>query len=275
MSHAGVGLLSELADRSGLTLGLSHAMAGCGIRWHTHDPGVVLSHLAVAVADGADCLSDMAVMREQTELFGPVASRPTAWRAVAAVASVEQRGIVSAVAQARAKVWAAAGLDLDEVTLDFDATLIDLYSEKQDAAQTYKRGFGFHPFGVWCDQYERGARGHAAAGERGSEQSRTIISSFSTGPSTTCPRLPPAHDQRHPRRRGGPDAGAVRFGGLLARLHPGDRGSERRLLDRTSDRRAHPRRFRLDVARPRSSVKSANRSGLRRHPTGTSETQGY
>ena len=187
VSHAGVGLLSELADRSGLTLGLSHAMAGCGIRWHTHDPGVVLSHLAVAVADGADCLSDMAVMREQTELFGPVASRPTAWRAVAAVASVEQRGIVSAVAQARAKVWAAAGLDLDEVTLDFDATLIDLYSEKQDAAQTYKRGFGFHPFGVWCDQYERGARGHAAAGERGSEQSRTIISSFSTGPSTTCP----------------------------------------------------------------------------------------
>ena len=82
VSHAGVGLLSELADRSGLTLGLSHAMAGCGIRWHTHDPGVVLSHLAVDVADGADCLSDMAVLREQTELLGAVASRPTAWRVV-------------------------------------------------------------------------------------------------------------------------------------------------------------------------------------------------
>ena len=152
VSHAGVGLLSELADRSGLTLGLSNAMAGCGIRWHTHDPGVVLSHLAVAVADGADCLSDMAVLREQTELFGPVASRPTAWRAVQAVASVEQRAIAAAIGQARAKVWAAAGLDLDEVTLDFDATLIDSYSEKQDAAPTYKRGFGFHPFAVWCDQ---------------------------------------------------------------------------------------------------------------------------
>ena len=74
--------MSELADRSGLTLGLSHAMAGCGIRWHTHDPGVVLSHLAVDVADGADCLSDMAVLREQTELLGAVASRPTAWRVV-------------------------------------------------------------------------------------------------------------------------------------------------------------------------------------------------
>lgn len=77
-----------ISDRSGLTAGLSQAMAGCGIRWHTHDPGVVLTHLAVAIADGADCLSDMAVLREQTELFGPVASRPTAWRAVAAVASI-------------------------------------------------------------------------------------------------------------------------------------------------------------------------------------------
>jgi hypothetical protein len=152
VSHAGAGLLSELADRSGLTLGLSHAMAGCGIRWHTHDPGVVLSHLAVAIADGADCLSDMQVLREQTELFGPVASRPTAWRAVSAVASVELRAIPVAVAAARDRVWAAAGLDLPVVTLDFDATLVDVYSDKQDAAPTYKRGFGFHPFGVWCDE---------------------------------------------------------------------------------------------------------------------------
>ena len=152
VSHAGVALLSELADQSGLTGGLSHAMAGCGIRWRRHDPGVVLAHLAVAVADGADCLSDMAVLREQAALFGRVASRPTAWRAVQAVACVEQRAIVEAIAEARARVWTAAGLDLGEVTLDFDATLIDSYSEKQDAAPTYKRGFGFHPFAVWCDQ---------------------------------------------------------------------------------------------------------------------------
>ncbi len=30
--------------------------------------------------------------------------------------------------------------------------MITAYSEKQDAAPTYKRGFGFHPFGVWCDE---------------------------------------------------------------------------------------------------------------------------
>src|SRR5664280_1298738 len=83
VSHAGTALLSELADRSGLTEATSGAMAGCGIRWHTHDPGVVLTHLAVAIADGADCLSDLAALREQSELFGPVASIATAWRAVA------------------------------------------------------------------------------------------------------------------------------------------------------------------------------------------------
>ena len=89
VSHAGVGLLSELADRAGLTHGLSVAMAGCGIRWHTHDPGVVLSHLAVEIADGADCLSDMAMLRAQDKLFGPVASRPTAWRVLDKIMSVE------------------------------------------------------------------------------------------------------------------------------------------------------------------------------------------
>ena len=44
VSHAGTALLSELADRSGLTEAMSVAMAGCGINWHTHDPGVVLTH---------------------------------------------------------------------------------------------------------------------------------------------------------------------------------------------------------------------------------------
>jgi hypothetical protein len=152
VSHAGVALLSELSDRTGLTVGLSKAMAGCGIRWYRHDPGVVVAHLGVAIADGADCLSDMAILSEQQELFGPVASRSTAWRAMDAIVSVEQRMITTAISEAREKVWAAAGLAPDRVTLDFDATLVESHSEKQDAAATYKRGFGFHPFGVWCDE---------------------------------------------------------------------------------------------------------------------------
>lgn len=152
VSHAGTALLSELADRSGLTEALSVAMGDCGISWHTHDPGVVLSHLAVSIADGADCLSDLAVLRNQQELFGPVASQATAWRAVEAVTSLELAGIAAAAARARATVWAAASTTLDSLTFDFDATLVTSHSEKQDAAPTYKRGYGFHPFGVWLDE---------------------------------------------------------------------------------------------------------------------------
>ena len=150
VSHAGTALLCELADRSGLTREMSQAMGDCGISWHTHDPGVVLTHLAVAIADGADCLSDLAAMKEQEELFGPVASVPTAWRALQATSSLELREIPKAVAAARAKVWAASPPG-GSLTLDFDATLVTAFSDKQDAAPTYKGGFGFHPLGVWCD----------------------------------------------------------------------------------------------------------------------------
>jgi hypothetical protein len=149
VSHAGTALLSELADRSGLTGAMSVAMSGCGINWHTHDPGVVLTHLAVAMADGADCLADLASLREQSELFGPVASIATAWRVVEATTASELRAIPEAITAGRAKVWAASPPG-DSLVLDFDATLVNSYSEKQDATPTYKKGFGFFPLGVWC-----------------------------------------------------------------------------------------------------------------------------
>lgn len=150
VSHAGTALLCELADRSGLTGAMSGAMGECGISWRTHDPGVVLTHLAVAIADGADCLADFAALGEHGELFGPVASVPTAWRALHKTTSVELRAIPAAVARAREKIWAAAPPG-DSLVIDFDATLVTAHSDKQDAAATYKRGYGFHPLGVWCD----------------------------------------------------------------------------------------------------------------------------
>jgi hypothetical protein len=38
-----------------------------------HDPGRILIDLAVAVADGTTTISDIAVLGDQVELFGPVA----------------------------------------------------------------------------------------------------------------------------------------------------------------------------------------------------------
>jgi hypothetical protein len=110
---------------------------------------VVLTHLAVAIADGADCLADLAALREQSELFGPVASIATAWRAVEATTTTQLRSIPEAIAAARATVWAASPPG-ESLVFDFDATLVNSYSEKEDATPT-KKGFGFFPLGVWCD----------------------------------------------------------------------------------------------------------------------------
>ena len=123
VSHAGVALLAELADRSGLTEAMSVAMAECGISWHTHDPGVVLTHLGVAIADGADCLADLVALKEQEDLFGPVASVATAWRAIQATTSAEQRAIPVALAVARERVWSACP-PRGPLIFDFDSTLV-------------------------------------------------------------------------------------------------------------------------------------------------------
>jgi hypothetical protein len=150
VSHAGAALLAELADRVGLTEAMAEAMAECGIAWRIHHPGVVLTHLAVALADGADCLADFAALAEQPELFGSVASVPTAWRVLHHTAVFELRAIGEALAQARRRVWASAPPQ-GPVVLDIDSTLVEAHSAKEDAAATYRRGFGFSPLAVFCD----------------------------------------------------------------------------------------------------------------------------
>ncbi|MCA1680886.1 MAG: transposase [Actinobacteria bacterium] len=80
VSHAGSALLVGVADRVGLTRALSEAMALTRERRSAHDPGVVLRDLAVTLADGATCLADLGTLREQPDLFGEVASTPTAFR---------------------------------------------------------------------------------------------------------------------------------------------------------------------------------------------------
>jgi hypothetical protein len=71
---AGAALLRELADRLGLTGALGWRQADG--RRRRHPDAAVLRDLAVVLADGGDCLSDLAVLRDQPELFGPVASTP-------------------------------------------------------------------------------------------------------------------------------------------------------------------------------------------------------
>ena len=144
VSHAGAFLLVELADRVGLTGALSEAMAPTRKRLSAHDPGVVLRDLAVAVADGGDCLSDLGVLRGQEALFGAVASESTAHRVIKSIDAVALEGTRTARAKALKRAW-DAGARPETITLDIDASLLTAHSEKQSAAPTYKNGFGFHP----------------------------------------------------------------------------------------------------------------------------------
>ena len=77
VTHVGARLLCDLADTLGLTHGLTDALVSLKQRRRGHDRGQVLTHLAVAIADGATRLTDLAVLAQQPELFGPVASVAT------------------------------------------------------------------------------------------------------------------------------------------------------------------------------------------------------
>ena len=80
VSHAGAALLVELADRVRLTRAMSRAMAITRERRSAHDPGRVLRDVAVMLADGGDCVTDLDAYRGQERLFGEKASETTTHR---------------------------------------------------------------------------------------------------------------------------------------------------------------------------------------------------
>jgi Transposase DDE domain group 1 len=165
VSHAGLALLRHLADKTGLTGGLSRALATSRIL--VHDRGRVMADLACAIADGARVISDFRVMGDQRELFGLVASVPTAWRALKETACGGTRassGITQAVNTARRHAWAQIaarhgalpGVRLADRTLDgvtcirLDATVTFAHSDKELAEANFK-GYGHHPLLAACD----------------------------------------------------------------------------------------------------------------------------
>jgi len=157
-SRAGTTLLVGPADRVGLTGALVTGLADLRLRRGRHEPGRILRDLAIMLADGGDALCDLGALRDQEVLFGPVASDATAWRLVAALDEPHLAQVRAARARARRRVWELAGPP-KRLILDLDATLITAHSEKEGAAGTYKRGFGFHP--LLC--FEAGS-GEALAG---------------------------------------------------------------------------------------------------------------
>ncbi len=148
VSHAGTVLLAEVADRTGLTAGLSAAVAATRERRSAHAPGRVLRDVAVMLADGGDCVTDLEGLRGQERLFGPVASETTTHRTLKAINETVMARVRGARVVARARAW-NAGARPASLTFDIDATLLTAHSEKDRAAGNYKHGYGFHPIGCW------------------------------------------------------------------------------------------------------------------------------
>jgi hypothetical protein len=76
VSSSGGLLVRQVIGVSGIERALSQGLSSWRRPRATHDPGKVLVDVATAVALGGDCLADLAVVRAQPELFGPVASDP-------------------------------------------------------------------------------------------------------------------------------------------------------------------------------------------------------
>ncbi|MFV0131741.1 IS1380 family transposase [Streptomyces sp. HMX87] len=158
VGHAGARLPADLADAIGLTGAYSTALRPLRPRGTGHDPGRIATDLAVMLADGGETITDLAVLRAEAEVFGSVASTPTAWRMFADVDERALASLRSARARAREVAWLQAaergegiraarseGRMLPGLVLDLDATLVTCHSEKDQAAPTYKGGFGYHP----------------------------------------------------------------------------------------------------------------------------------
>ena len=170
VSQAGVLLLAEAARVTGLGQSLAGALAWWRAPRAVHDPGKILTDLAMTLALGGDCLADVAVLRAQPELAGPVASDPVVSRLITVLAADAPRAlrvIRKARAAARERAWSLAGerapgADGSLIPVDIDATIVLAHSEKEKAAPTWKKTYGFHPLAAFAD-HGAGAGGEPLA----------------------------------------------------------------------------------------------------------------
>jgi hypothetical protein len=206
VSHAGLALLRQLADKTGLTGGLSRALASP--RLLIHDRGRVAADLACAIADGAGAISGSRVLTDQKELFGLVASVPTTWRTLDEIAAGGPRAqarITKAVNAARRRAWAAiearhgalpgvriADKMLDGVTcIRLDATVTPAHSDKELAEANFK-GFGHHPLLAYCDNTDEPLAGMMRRGSAGSNTTADHLQVLDDG----IAALPPKYRRR-------------------------------------------------------------------------------
>ena len=188
VSHAGSRLLADLADQTTLIAQLSAVFAGRTAPQTAHDPGRVLTDLAVLIADGGEAISDIATLADQAAVFGAAASDSTCWRVLDSIRDADLDAIAAARGAARELAWAqraeqtgaplpaslvagAPPIDSDGrpvLVIDDDATIVVTHSEKEQAAATFKHSFGYHPVLAFCDNTNEALAGMLRPGNAGS-----------------------------------------------------------------------------------------------------------
>ncbi len=121
---------------AGLDVALSQSLSPWRKPLAVHDPAKVVLDVAAALALGGDCLADIAVVRAEPAVFGLVASDPTVSRTIDALAKDAPSALIDAK---------------HPLVIDLDATLVTAHSDKEQAAPTFKRGFGHHPLWAFLD----------------------------------------------------------------------------------------------------------------------------
>ena len=185
VNHAGAAALRELADRFGYTHTLCDGLDLLRAERAIHHPGAVLTDLAVSIANGGDCLRDLSVLHDQPDLFGHVASVPTASRVISRLTKDHLNQLRAARRRLRDQVWQKAGRP-ELLVLDIDATLVTSHSEKEEASGNYKHGFGYHPLMCFLEATGEALAGILRSGSAGSNTARDHIEVFKLA----CDQLP-------------------------------------------------------------------------------------
>nr|WP_228020143.1 IS1380 family transposase [Brachybacterium epidermidis] len=166
-AHAGAVLLTGTIHATGLAPSLREALDPWTKPLAEHHASKVLLDLAMTLAIGGEHASDTDLLRCEPGLFGDVASAPTISRNLTTLAE-DAPAVVEAISQARRiareRAWALAGdhspvrrvSAQNPLVIDLDATLINVHSEKEQAAPTFKRGFGYHPLCAFLDHGSEG-----------------------------------------------------------------------------------------------------------------------
>lgn len=157
ISHAGVKVLTGFMDALGFGRLCEDRLRQFVPSGARHRSGKLLGSLAAMLAAGGEHASDLDILRSSPGTFGQLPSNATVSRFFERTVTNPELfsyGFETLTVQLRTRAWDAAGdrnpaltaTAADPLNIDIDATLVTSHSDKENAAGTYKGGYGFAPF---------------------------------------------------------------------------------------------------------------------------------